>query len=125
MMFSFKLEGTFLSRPMLTMNGQEVPYKTLNVHYYPEETYPDGVLPEDVYLAFSVDSEIGPLKAHTMYRICASVDGKLTLAESPEESRSAKMKVECKVCGKMDCECVEDAPPAKSFKEIIIQNVGK
>lgn len=85
-MYNFKLEGTFLEKPVLTLEGVPVPYQTMSATYFPAETTqgPDGpviTVPEFCSLNFSLSQKVGNLESNTMYRVRASVDGKLTFSE--------------------------------------------
>jgi hypothetical protein len=91
-MYTFKLEGTFLDKPSLTLEGISIPYKTLSAQYWPSETYtnPDGkveTFPEICSLTFTLSSQIGNLKSDTVYRVMASKNGQLTFEELPEETK--------------------------------------
>jgi len=85
-MYKFKLEGTFLEKPVLTLEGVSIPYLTMSSTYYPAETTqgPDGPVitaPEFCSLNFSLSQKVGNLESHTMYRVKASTDGQLTFSE--------------------------------------------
>lgn len=107
-MYNFKLEGTFTERPVLSLEGVTIPYKTLSAVYYPEEQCEGGVLPEMVSLQFSLSSKIGNLESNTFYRVKANKDGQLTFEQLPAEVRDAlqqfvteaRKQPRCADCGK-------------------------
>jgi hypothetical protein len=114
----FSIEGTFLDKPKLLMNGQEVPYKDLSIAYLPEETIGGESFPEMIRLAFSLTGQIGQLQANVMYQVKANKDGKLVLAET-EEMRPVNTQKKCSECGKsMDkCVCEEEEEETEGKKK--------
>ena len=83
----FRIEGTFTSKPKLMAGDQEVSFETLQMSYYPPESYDyydeasgeskKQEIPEYVCLAFSLTEKIGALEAKIMYKIKANKDGVL------------------------------------------------
>lgn len=140
-MYIFKIEGTFTGKPVLTIDGQSVPFETFSACYYPEEKLLDNsVLPEYTSLMFTLSSKVGNLESNTVYRVKANKDGVLTFekynmadarvidaAHSLNRNVAAKPMAddeeECEDCGKVECECKDKAK--SSLKEMIIQNVIK
>lgn len=125
-MYNFKLEGTFTNKPALTLDGVEVPFKTLSAHYSPAE----GEESELVVLEFTLASKIGNLEPDTAYRVKSNAEGKLTFevaAGKPpffakKEKDGGKMCKDCKKPMK-DCTCADCSTEkkAKSFKETLAQ----
>lgn len=85
----FQIVGTFMEKPRLIVNGEEVPYQSLTAAYYPEETVEYGeekeTYPEQIALAFSLSSKMGQLEANVMYRVRANAEGKLVLAKEDKK----------------------------------------
>lgn len=142
-MNTFKIEGSFLNKPTLTVDGQTVPFATLSAIYYPEEIIGGEKFNEVASLQFSVAEKIGNLEANTFYRVKAEVDGKLTFEEVDVETSKAGVPpqfikkdkkgakpapnmTKCKECGKMGDKCSCDAKcKSKSFKDVLLENVTK
>lgn len=128
-MFNFKIEGSFTGKPSLTIDGQEVPFETLEAVYYPavaSQVPSEPGLPEFCTLQFSIGAKVGNLEANTIYRVRANAEGKLVFEKAekmmpPMDKKSAKP---CPDCGKVKCEC-KDMPKSKStIKELIVKHVG-
>lgn len=118
----FKIEGTFTSKPVLTVDGQSVPFETLGVTYLPKEVIGEMEYPEMVSLHFTLSQKVGNLEAKTYYRVKASKDGTLVLEDVGKYKRNSSET--CEECGKTECECKEEEK-AESFKVSLIKNVTK
>ena len=84
----FQLVGTFMDKPRLLLNGEEVPYESLHASYRPAETYEykdmDGKevkeeYPEHIALSFSLTSQIGQLEVGVSYRVKANAVNEFVL----------------------------------------------
>lgn len=88
----FSLEGTFMEKPVLRMDGQAVPYESLSVYHYPEVSYEhEGkveIMPEETGLLFSLSGKIGQLEANVSYRVKANEAGHLVLVRSADITRA-------------------------------------
>ena len=87
----FSVEGTFTNKPRLLMNGEEVPYDSLQMVYIPEETFEfEGkkeTLPEYISFSFSLTGNVGQLEAHVSYRVKANLEGKFVVARVEDIKR--------------------------------------
>lgn len=90
---TFQIVGTFMDKPRLLINGEEVPYETMHAAYVPAETFEykdyDGKdvkedYPEHIALSFSLSSQIGQLEANVSYRVKANTKEQFVLEQVPE-----------------------------------------
>ena len=88
----FQIIGTFMDKPRLLLNGEEVPYETLSASYMPAETFEyeddcekkSDTYPEFIHLSFSLSSQIGQLEANVSYRVKANTNEQFLLERVPE-----------------------------------------
>jgi hypothetical protein len=124
----FSIEGTFMDKPRLLMNGEEVPFDTLGVVYYPAETFEmeglDGKtekkeLPEYIDLSFSLKANVGQLEAYVSYRVKANEEGKFVVAKREDLVREdAKQQLKKVKKVKLD-----DGEPVNVQKKLTVDKV--
>lgn len=93
----FQIVGTFMDKPRLLINGEEVPYERMYAEYMPEETVEYGpddkeTYPERIALGFSLSSRIGQLEANVNYRVKANAEGQFVLAKEEKKPWPPKKK---------------------------------
>ena len=125
----FIIKGTFEGPPVLTMDGEEVKYESLDIIVMPESSYTDEMgatitYPAVVRISFSVKEKTGNLDVNKWYTAKASAckDGKLVVEEISEEALAAKGKPKpkkCLDCGKPVKDCACDMAEGKVIKGTI------
>lgn len=114
----FTIKGDFTSPPQLFADGQPIAYAHLNVWVYPPskggECAPISNGPH-VGLSFTILEKVegSNLEVGVTYTAKASEckDGKLVLIAAKKEKPK-----KCPECGKVDCDCMEEAEGAKKYK---------